>query len=87
MTARRLPEKAFLSHAPGYWKDKHVSEGDWNSHVWQLKNRVTSPAGTTAAGLFELEQSGVRAAIIRAVEAAYRRSEALGAVYSQKGDQ
>jgi len=55
-------------------------------HPAELKNRVTSPAGTTAAGLFELEQSGVRAAVIRAVEAAYRRSEALGAQYSQKGD-
>jgi pyrroline-5-carboxylate reductase len=56
-------------------------------HPAELKNRVTSPAGTTAAGLFELEQSGMRAAIIRAVEAATRRSEALGAQYSQKGDQ
>jgi pyrroline-5-carboxylate reductase len=56
-------------------------------HPAELKNRVTSPAGTTAAGLFELEQSGIRAAIIRAVEAAYHRSEALGAQYSQKGDQ
>jgi pyrroline-5-carboxylate reductase len=56
-------------------------------HPAELRNRVTSPAGTTAAGLFELEQSGVRAAIIRAVEAAYRRSEALGAQYSQKGNQ
>jgi pyrroline-5-carboxylate reductase len=53
-------------------------------HPAELKNRVTSPAGTTAAGLFELEQSGVRAAILRAVEAAYRRSEALGAQYSEK---
>ena len=56
-------------------------------HPAELKSRVTSPAGTTAAGLFELEQSGVRAAIIRAVEASTRRSEALGAIYSQKGDQ
>lgn len=55
-------------------------------HPAELKNRVTSPAGTTAAGLFELEQSGVRAAIIRAVEAATRRSEALGAQYSQAQD-
>jgi pyrroline-5-carboxylate reductase len=56
-------------------------------HPAELRNRVTSPAGTTAAGLFELEQSGIRAAILRAVEAAYRRSEALGAQYGEKGDQ
>jgi pyrroline-5-carboxylate reductase len=53
-------------------------------HPAELKNRVTSPAGTTAAGLFELEAGGVRAAILRAVEAAYRRSQALGAVDSKK---
>lgn len=54
-------------------------------HPAELKNRVTSPAGTTAAGLFELENSGVRAALIRAVMAAYHRSQELGAAYSQKG--
>lgn len=55
-------------------------------HPAELKNRVTSPAGTTAAGLFELEQSGIRAAILRAVEAAYHRSQALGTAYTQKGE-
>jgi lysine 2,3-aminomutase len=39
-----LPEKAFRSHAPGYWKDKHVTPAEWNSAQWQLKNRVTSLA-------------------------------------------
>ncbi|MEX1019059.1 MAG: pyrroline-5-carboxylate reductase [Litorilinea sp.] len=53
-------------------------------HPAELKNRVTSPAGTTAAGLFELEAAGVRATMIRAVEAAYQRSVALGAAQKQE---
>ena len=40
-----LPDKAFLSHAPGYWRDLNISPSDWNSAAWQLKNRVTSLAG------------------------------------------
>lgn len=47
-------------------------------HPAQLRNMVTSPAGTTAAGLFELESAAVRAAFARAVQAAYDRSKALG---------
>ena len=35
-------EKTFRSYAPGYWADRGVSEEDWNSHTWQLKNRITT---------------------------------------------
>lgn len=48
-------------------------------HPAQLRNEVTSPAGTTAAGLMVMESAGVRGAIIDAIEAAYDRSRALGA--------
>jgi pyrroline-5-carboxylate reductase len=51
---------------------------DRSSGPAALRAAVTSPGGTTAAGLLELERQGVRAAFLDAVTAAAARSRELG---------
>ncbi len=46
-------------------------------HPAQLKDAVTSPAGTTIAGLEVLEAAGVRGTLMQTVKAAYERAQAL----------
>ena len=61
---------------------ERVEEGgvaaDVDTTPARLRATVTSPAGTTAAGLAELERGGLRAAVIAAVAAAKSRAGQLG---------
>ncbi len=48
--------------------------------AFRLRAEVTSPGGTTAAAMHELEEGGFRALLERAVRAAAQRSRELGAI-------
>jgi len=48
-----------------------------DAHTATLKDEVTSPGGTTAAGLAELEKNGFRSALIEAVREAAEKSEEM----------
>jgi pyrroline-5-carboxylate reductase len=69
--ARRLAVKTVLGSAALAQKS--------GRHPAELRNSVTSPGGTTAAALLALEEGGFRAAVVKAVKAAYQRGEELGA--------
>lgn len=49
-----------------------------DKHPAELKDMVCSPAGTTIAGVAELEENAFRASVIKAVKASAERSEELG---------
>jgi pyrroline-5-carboxylate reductase len=47
-------------------------------HLAELRNMVTSPGGTTAAAVYEMERGGVRTVLADAIWSAYRRAQELG---------
>ena len=50
---------------------------DEQMHPVELREAVTSPGGTTIRAIRELEQAGVRAAFLNAIQAAMERSREL----------
>lgn len=53
-------------------------------HPVELRNSVTSPGGTTAEALYQLEKGGIRTVLSKAIWAAYQRSRSLGELIEQK---
>jgi pyrroline-5-carboxylate reductase len=56
---------------------------DEGMHPVELRESVTSPGGTTIQAIKELEQAGVRAAFLNAINAAMERSKELAAGHDQ----
>lgn len=72
--ARPVAEQLALQTVRGsaaYAQQAGISAAD-------LRARVTSPGGTTAEALYQLEKGGLRAAVLDAVQAAYHRAQELG---------
>jgi len=58
-------------------------------HPAELRNMVTSPGGTSAAALYQLEKGSLRTVLSKAIWAAYERSRSLGegkSPYVEKND-
>lgn len=53
-------------------------------HLAELRNMVTSPGGTSAAAIYQLEKGSMRTVLSKAVYAAHQRALELGATAERK---
>ena len=74
-----LPRQVALTLAAQTLKGSAEMYLQTKRHPGELKDAVTSPAGTTIAGVAALEERGFRSALIEAVERGAVRSRELGA--------
>ena len=51
---------------------------DSHKHPAELRNMVTSPGGTSAEAIYQMEKGSLRTVLSKAVWVAYKRAEALG---------
>ena len=49
-----------------------------HKHPAELRNMVTSPGGTSAEAIYQMEKGGLRTVLSKAVWSAYQRAESLG---------
>ncbi len=76
---RHLAQKLTMETVIGSALYARIDAGNGGGkHLAQLRSDVTSPAGTTAEAIYELEKAGFRTAIADAVKAAHLRCIELG---------
>jgi len=73
-----LPRDKALSYAAQTVFGAAAMVQETGKHPGELKDMVTSPGGTTIAGIAALEDGAFRSTVIKAVEAAWKRSIELG---------
>ena len=71
---RRIAEQIVLQTVAG----SVAFARDSGKHMAELRNMVTSPGGTSADAIYQMEKGGLRTVFSRAVYAAYQRTQALG---------
>ena len=72
--SRRIAEELVLQTMIG----SVLFAKDSGKHPAELRNMVTSPGGTSAAAIYQMEKGSLRTVISRAVWAAYQRTQELG---------
>jgi pyrroline-5-carboxylate reductase len=71
---RRIAEQIVLQTVAGSVDFARQS----GKHMAELRNMVTSPGGTSAEAIYQMEKGGLRTVLSRAVYAAYQRTQTLG---------
>ncbi len=59
---------------------------DSGKHMAELRNMVTSPGGTSAEAIYQMEMGGLRTVLSRAVYAAYQRTQVLAGRERERDD-
>ncbi len=78
--SRRVAEELVLRTVEGSAQFARKS----GRHLAELRNMVTSPGGTSAAAIYQLEKGSLRTVLSKAVYAAHQRAVELGAITEQK---
>lgn len=59
---------------------------DSGKHLAELRNMVTSPGGTSAEAIYQMEKGGLRTILSKSVYAAYKRTQSLAVEHEGQGD-
>jgi len=77
---RRLAEEIVLQTVSGSVAFARSS----GKHMAELRNMVTSPGGTSAEAIYQMEKGGLRTVLSKSVYAAYQRTQTLSAENERK---